>query len=188
MNKPCDECQLEPAQVTVKTIHHGEVHERHLCPSCTSKYTPGFTFHGAPSATVLPAQLLGALPPAVGGLSVALVPGGSETLACSACRYSIKQLQQTGKLGCPHCYESFQNSIQLVLRRSQGGATRHRGKQPARLSGQVVLERQLAALRAHRDEAVRAERYEEAAVLRDQIRALEQAALEVLKSRCEVVE
>jgi protein arginine kinase activator len=188
MNKHCDECKLETAQITVKSIHDGVATERHLCPSCTSKYAPGLSFQVAHPAVLLPSQLLGALAPIVHALPVALGPGGGEALACAACRYSIKQLQQTGKLGCPRCYESFAPHIQLILRRSQGGATRHRGKQPVRLQGQAVLERQLAALRARRDEAVKAERYEEAAVLRDQIRALEQAALEVLKSRCEIVE
>lgn len=53
-------------------------------------------------------------------------------------------------------------------------ATRHRGKVPSRGNETVLLRRDLKQLREQLNAAIQREAYEEAAVLRDRIRALEE--------------
>ena len=212
--KYCDDCKQQPAQVTVKIVQGTTTTERAVCPACMPTYTQGLQVWPAPppppmlplvggpwgvptsghplAGHPLPGHpqlgIAAHLPPGMvvpPGVPAVVVQPHAEVTACATCRYTIKQLQQSGKLGCPHCYQAFAPHIQLTLRRSQGGALSHSGKRPARQAGRQALERQIASLRARLEEAVRSERYEEAVVLRDQIRALVRAAEEVLAGRQE---
>jgi len=74
-------------------------------------------------------------------------------------------------LGCAECYESFEPRIDRILLQIHG-ASGHKGKRygksTPRRGGRAGLER----LRRELDAAVRAEQFEQAAVIRDEIRSL----------------
>ena len=48
---------------------------------------------------------------------------------CPVCGSRLSDFYKTGYLGCPHCYEEFNNEITATLRKFQGGIS-HVGKKP----------------------------------------------------------
>ena len=96
-----------------------------------------------------------------------------DTVTCQFCGLSFADFRETGRLGCPHCYSTFEPHLRGLLRRIHG-ATQHIGKiylppDPT----QSEREKRLEGLRRKLARAVDAEDFERAAELRDQIRALE---------------
>lgn len=161
----CDECHIRPATVKIQIVRQGQVVERALCPLCGQKYGPGLT---APLATPAPFALLNGLmgpPPEAPAL-----PGPAR---CNHCGYPFHQFQQTSMLGCAECYRSFSPQIEVILRRTQGGTVMHGGKNPGRKGGKTEQRQMLDTLRADLDLAVKEQRFEDAARLRDEIRARE---------------
>ena len=73
-----------------------------------------------------------------------------------------------GRLGCPRCYEVFRGDLMPLLQRIHEAQT-HRGRLPGRIVQPTAVaaeDRNLSDLRRRLEDAVRGERYEEAAQLR----------------------
>lgn len=104
-------------------------------------------------------------------------PQAKPLLQCPHCGYQFSAFQQSGRLGCPRCYESFQQVLQPLIASIHGNVEHVEGEAPAGPSPEGMTDppvsEPLAALRKRLKEAVRGERFEEAAKLRDEIHALE---------------
>ena len=101
-----------------------------------------------------------------------------QKLAVDFCGLSFAGFRESGRLGCPHCYATFEGHLRGLLRRIHG-ATQHIGKVylPPDPS-QSEREKRLEGLRRKLSRAVDSEDFERAAQLRDQIRALEPVGLD----------
>jgi protein arginine kinase activator len=123
----------------------------------------GFSFHN------LLGGLLGYEQPSLGGLT------GHQPQhdRCSTCGFSFQQFAQYGRFGCADCYTSFAKQLEPMIRRVHGGATTHTGKVPQRTGGLIKKRKELHGLRDQLQQKIQLEQFEEAAVLRDQIRELE---------------
>lgn len=96
---------------------------------------------------------------------------------CPKCSITWDRLRQDGRAGCSQCYEAFADQLHEVMKRVQH-APAHHGKKPRAAEKRRNRLEHLRARRDHRlemlnrrlEEAVRAEKYEEAAKLRDQIK------------------
>ena len=93
---------------------------------------------------------------------------------CPACGLTFAEFRSTGRLGCHHDYEHFRGNLRPLLEKIHG-RTQHQGRVPSRIGERLQREQQLASLQEALSEAVGKEDYEQAAELRDQIRALEGA-------------
>jgi protein arginine kinase activator len=85
----------------------------------------------------------------------------------------MRDFRTTGRLGCAHCYGTFERSLRELLRRVQGSA-KHVGRRyepppPSVLEGTASV----SELRERLRRAVENEEFELAAVLRDQIKSVE---------------
>lgn len=87
-------------------------------------------------------------------------------LTCPRCGLDYTRFTQSGRLGCPACYDAFQERL-LPLLRQFHQAEEHRGR-PARPDGNTI-----EALRAGIRRAIAHEDYESAARLRDQLKQQE---------------
>ena len=96
---------------------------------------------------------------------------------CEKCHMTFQQFLQNGKFGCAHCYKSFDSKLSSILKRLHGGNTVHQGKIPARMGGNLHLQKEMHQLREELQQIVSNEQFEEAANIRDQIRALEKKLL-----------
>ena len=162
----CKECGKRPATVHIKRVFNDKVEELHLCAQCAKERGELFV----PDPTVVLQNFLAGLAGTAQGQGA--LTQQPTTLVCSKCGFSYQTFLQTGRLGCPECYRHFAEPLQSLLRRIQGH-TAHVGKLPARSGGDVIRERQLEQLRQQLQQFVTEERYEDAATVRDQIRALE---------------
>jgi protein arginine kinase activator len=161
----CDNCGQNEAIIHLTNIEDNQAITRHLCEECAAEkgLPPGDTAANFPLTDFL--AKVGKSGPE------SAVPG-----PCPFCGLRFEQFKKTGRLGCPHCYVTFEANLQGLLRRLHGG-TQHLGKVylPPDL-GEGQEQERLAGLRHKLSKAVEREDFERAAELRDQIRTLEGAA------------
>lgn len=164
----CDSCGKEVATVHVTKVINNEKTEAHLCQECAREQgqmsfmtDPSSTFHNILAGLFDPETVMSGR------------PATRTRVRCENCGLSFGDFRRLGHLGCNHCYETFAQQLEPLIRRVQGN-TRHTGKVP-RVEGRehLVRERELEKLRKELAEAVAQEAYEKAAVIRDRIRELE---------------
>lgn len=167
----CEECGLRPASIRFAMVVNGEKQEKRLCPVCMAqmqKKMPGLNLGNL--AGVLSGMMAAKKAPARGHEQ----PPEDESykvLSCVNCGTTYEEFQKSGMVGCAECYKAFRAPIETLLTRVSGHQ-QHVGRTPATQG--AALSSKLAAdrLRQKLAQAVAAEEYEEAAALRDQIRAL----------------
>lgn len=104
--------------------------------------------------------------------------GGSDVRSCPFCQLTLKEFRDSGRMGCPECWSSFEGHLRGLLRRIHG-SHQHLGKvylSPDPSSSE--LKRRLSALRRKLQRAVELEDFERAAELRDEIHAMEPSSSE----------
>jgi protein arginine kinase activator len=158
-------CQFCGAAASVHLTDIIDQHQKelHLCEACARHH------HVWPEHQQdlnLPALLHLLL-----GQPVAPVTAEAARVRCPACGLSYLEFRQAGKLGCPHDYQAFGAELAPLLERLHR-ATRHAGKAP-RHPAAPARQADLAGLFRRLQEAVAAERFEDAARLRDLIRQKE---------------
>jgi len=94
------------------------------------------------------------------------------SVQCPSCAMTAGEFQKTGLLGCAECYTAFGESIQTLLKRIHGNV-KHHGKVPPKLSAKLQPARNLLALKQELQKCIDEENYEQAAVIRDQIKEAE---------------
>lgn len=164
----CDNCGNQEAEVHLTQIVDNEMTTVHLCASCAAD--KGLETGGGAKSLPLTDFLaqMGKGP---------TIEEGAAAGPCSYCGTTVDDFKRTGRLGCPHCYTTYEAQLRAILRRIHG-STQHLGKvyvPPAADAADRAA--RLAGLRHKLQRAVETEDFERAAELRDQIRDLE-AALE----------
>ena len=170
----CDRCKKNEAQVYYTEIINGEKTEQHLCEECAAEYT---SFHmGTPimNQELTLGNLLSTILGNYGG--TAQEKGNAQTeLHCDNCGMTYSEFMKTGRFGCENCYESFHTLLDKSIRSIQGADT-HTGKKPKKYevkTKDIINElSEIDKLSIQLQDAVEKEEFEEAARLRDQIRAL----------------
>ena len=158
----CQFCS-KPAVVHLTKIVNKKKQEMHLCDACARDKN---LIPDPPQELNVPAllQLV---------MSEAMTPARASAAdaVCPECGTPYAHFKAQGRLGCPHDYDAFRPLLEPLIERVQCNAVRHVGKVPRRHQRRVRRARR-AELDARLRAAVSAERYEEAAQLRDAIRAL----------------
>jgi len=157
----CDVCKKSEATVHLTQIIDGKVMKVDLCEACSK--SKGVQDVAAFSL----ADLL------VGLGSAEEIKGESlPGLKCPACGLSQEDFKKTGRLGCAVCWQTFEQGLGTLLK-AMHKSDHHVGKVPIKAAHTVALAEQIKALNEELRKAVKAENYEEAAHIRDQIRELE---------------
>ena len=160
----CERCQQNEATFFYEENVNGTKRSLRLCAACAAKMqaeSPAPAFGGFGS------HLLDGL----FGLSAAPVAEPRKT--CPGCNATWSALAKAGKAFCPQCYTAFADELEPSLRSLYGNHVRHTGRAPAGQRAAQERRDTLASLKKQLAEAIAAEKYEDAAQLRDQIRALE---------------
>jgi protein arginine kinase activator len=157
----CQACEKKPATVHFTEIKGADKTALHLCEDCAGQ--KGLT-HG----TLVP-PLLATL---VEGMQAAA--RGPE-MKCPKCGISFEEFRAKGRLGCPHDYEAFASELEPLVEKIHG-AKRHAGRVPEGAPAPTGRRDRLVSLRRELAQAVRDEKYEDAARLRDEIRQAEEKA------------
>jgi protein arginine kinase activator len=101
------------------------------------------------------------------------VPAPRHADACPGCGASLQDFRESGRLGCPECYRTFETPLRDLLRRLHG-STHHVGEryiERTTAGREPMLE--AAELRERLRVAVESENFELAAELRDRLRVIE---------------
>ena len=167
----CDKCGKKTATVYYKQVINGETHEEHLCEECAGDL---MNFGGITSFGQLDLNKLfsGAAPK-------------RSSRRCPGCGMTFAEYNSGDRLGCSRCYQTFEEELRPVIQRFHGGK-RHMGKvkmiQPGVGNGLFLDNPELAnqnyerlALQKQLSELIELEKFEEAAKVRDKIRALDEA-------------
>ena len=159
----CDNCHERDAVVNLTTIEDNVVRQLHLCEQCAAA-------RGVETSAAATKHPLGEFLQAVQQQSV---PASAEAGKCAFCGLTMKDFRDTGRMGCAHCYTTFESSMRELLRRVHGGP-RHIGR-AYRAPNERVLEKAgvLGELREKLRRAIEQEQFEAAAELRDRIKVLE---------------
>ena len=108
---------------------------------------------------------------------MAQVAGGPE-LKCPHCGFTQADFKKAGRLGCSECYVTFAEGLEGLLKTMHKG-TQHVGKVPHDLQQSRDLSDKLKALLKKLDKAVAEEDFEQAAVVRDEIKATKEKLSEI---------
>jgi protein arginine kinase activator len=163
----CDQCREREAVIHLTQIVNDQVTTLHLCEKCAAE--KGVDSPGAHAKTPL-GTLIGAM-----GKSPEQAPAPRSSDVCTRCGGTFQDFRETGRLGCPDCYRSFETPLRDLLRRLHG-STHHLGERYAEhepAATVVVDHEQAADLREQLRLAVETENFELAAELRDRLRVLE---------------
>lgn len=157
----CSKCKTNPATFFYTQSINGNESSVALCQHCaessgigTSTVSPLFSsFFGTPQRSTRDTQ--------------------KQSKKCSLCALTFNDILSMGKVGCPECYNTFREELKNTIR-SIHGTAKHAGLTPLG-NFEFKEEKQLSeeeVLRGKLNEAISAENYEEAAALRDKIKAL----------------
>lgn len=108
-------------------------------------------------------------------------------LKCKKCGLTYDEFINTGKFGCENCYNTFSDKIDYLVKNLHGSA-KHIGRKPKFIKeneSEVVKENKniveenkeeskLDKLKRELKEAIKDERYEDAAKIRDEIKKIEE--------------
>lgn len=156
----CDICD-KPATVHLTQILNNQAHKVDLCEDCAR--AKGFTDSNEFSL----ADLL---------VKASLNPEAQpDAGTCEQCGFTQADFKKTGRFGCPACYDAFRGLLEPMLEGMHKGVV-HTGKVPARALARKTLHDRLAKLELDLTDAVKTERFEDAARYRDEINQVKQAA------------
>ena len=162
----CEKCKKNPATTHIRKWVNGVQEEWILCSQCAKEM-------GYNQLSFFKGGLLGSL--FSGELSGKTADGA---LRCPCCGISFEEIAKSGEVGCAHCYEFFRTRLTPTIEKLHGKAG-HLGKIPRRKQEEqkpVEKEEKIHPLTKLKEDLARAienQEFEQAAVLRDQIKEME---------------
>ena len=178
----CDNCGKREANVRYSENINGRKKELNLCEECSHKLGIDQMDFSMPIDF---SNFFEGFMDNFGSSEFVPMLNELKTLKCNSCGYTFDDIANTGRLGCKDCYSVFEDRLDPILKRIQG-SNKHVGrigkiidskidnknarnieekvKQP--ISEKEKLENELK-------EAIKEERYEDAAKIRDEIKKLD---------------
>ena len=160
----CSNCGTKDANFHYKYMNNGRVTELHLCSDCAREL--GYVKDNDSIFNI--GNFLGDF---ISAPKVAQTH--SVAAKCPDCGTTYDFLRRSGFVGCDKCYEVFAKPVEMMLSKLQP-STIHKGKLSGTEGKKIERENTLKELKDALKRAVIDEKYEEAAVLRDKIKAYEE--------------
>jgi len=157
----CDRCN-RPAIVHQIIISGGKHREVHLCEAHANEA-------GIPNPGKQP---INKMLEKVGSIAT---PLQATSVSCPQCGATLSKIRQSALMGCPQCYDVFEQLARDMIERAQHGASHHTGRHPGEGPGDRARQHERQRLLQELDQAVRSEQYERAAELKHQLSILEHA-------------
>lgn len=180
----CQNCGENEANVRYTQIINGVKKEMALCEKCSKELgitDIDFDFN-------MPINLSSFLGEVFGNSEDSILPEFTKTkeLQCDQCGMTYDEFINTGKFGCSNCYNTFENKLNPILKNLQG-ANEHVGRKTrvtkTELEKSDIVNKkeekpkqktQLDTLKEDLKIAIKEERYEDAAKIRDEIKKIEE--------------
>lgn len=181
----CQNCGKNEANVRYTQIVNGNKIEMNLCENCARELGIDRSLHFDMAMDI---------PSFFGNFfheydDFNLLPSFQTKVqeSCDHCGMTYNDFVNTGRLGCIHCYDIFSDRLDPILKNIQG-SNRHIGRKGKVLDSSIVenMEKQkekvekqnkevnkIETLKRELKQAIKEEKYEDAAKLRDEINGLE---------------
>ena len=161
----CERCNEKEATVFFEQTYNGKTKSIHVCADCAAAIKKEGFFKSTPLgfSTDLFGDLFGFAAP---------VHAVSTAKKCEGCGATFATIRQQGKVCCPRCYTTFAEELAPTIRSLHGKVT-HTGRMPGAHQHTREKTTRLATLREELRDAIAAERFEDAARLRDEIKSME---------------
>lgn len=166
----CQNCGKKDATTHIKRIVNGERTEMYLCPNCADSMGYGdlFSDFGLFNMGNMFSNFLSDFPLAIGS--------NSKTVRCEKCGSSFDDIVRDGTIGCSNCYKIFYERLLPSIQRIHG-KSKHIGKVGISMGEDAQRINKVEVLKKDLEKAVEEQNYEQAAILRDQIKEVESEAL-----------
>lgn len=181
----CDNCGKREANVRYSENINGRKKELNLCEECSKKLGIGQIDFNMPIDF---SSFFEGFMDDFGAPEFMPILNEIKTLKCDSCGYTFDQIANTGRLGCKDCYDVFEDRLDPIIKRIQG-ANRHVGRigkiidekidskvEPKEQNKKQKEKTQVSEIEKLQEKlkiAIKEERYEEAAKIRDEIKKLQ---------------
>lgn len=180
----CDNCGKREANVRYSENINGKVRDLNLCEECSKKLgITGMDFNMPIDFSSFFGEFMEDF------TAPEFMPLFNEikSLKCNKCGYNFEDIVNTGKLGCGQCYDVFEEKLDPIIRKIQG-ANQHVGRIGKIIDNKIEKnmnsksnfnekeqskKSEIEKLQIKLKQAIKEEKYEEAAKIRDEIKALE---------------
>ncbi len=157
----CQNCNKKQATTFIKKNINGVITETALCSDCARKL----------NATQMPFSFGDFFSGFLSDFDPSPI-GMPDVKTCPLCGSTFADIAESGKVGCPKCYEVFEENLMPTVRRIHPG-TVHKGKKPGSASikidsGESETDR-IEALKNELNRCIEEQNFERAAELRDEI-------------------
>lgn len=163
----CEKCNLKPAKVHIIKIINGKKTSMNFCELCAKKYE-NIIIEASKTQNIN--NMISSLFDTIHGQTASTMKGNVHK--CTMCGLTLDGFRKSGRLGCPECYEIFKNNLDGILEKVQGQSI-HVGKIPQRTGGELKIKNKILNLKKQLEEKIKTEEFEDAAVIRDEIKELE---------------
>ena len=187
----CENCGKNEANVRYTENINGNVRELHLCEECSKKLGIGEMSFNMPIdfSDFLSGFMDGFMEP-----EFMPMINGIRSTKCKTCGTVFDDVLNTGILGCGDCFATFEDKLDPIIKKIQG-ANRHVGRLAKEIDNKKNSKREIVnketkeentdiknieqnqekieELQRKLKEAIKEERYEDAAKIRDEIKKLE---------------
>lgn len=161
----CQNCGKYEAIVDYTQVIDGNKLHLHLCDRCAKEMKIGMEFAF---------DIDDVFSTFFNGFPSMQISDKLDVIKCKTCNSTYNDFKNTGKLGCPDCYETFERELDNVLKRLHG-SNRHienNKKAKSKETEKTIIEK-IDDLKEQLKECIKTEEYEKAAKLRDKIKELE---------------
>ena len=181
----CDNCGKREANVRYSENINGKKRELNLCEECSHKLGIDQMDFSMPIDF---SNFFEGFMDNFGSTEFMPMIDELKELKCNSCGYTFDDIANTGRLGCKDCYEVFQDRLDPIIKRIQG-SNKHVGRIGKILDTKIenkMKDQNTKTINKENDsisqkekleiklkEAVKEERYEDAAKIRDEIKKID---------------
>lgn len=176
----CENCKKREANVRYSENINGVKKELHLCEECSRKLgiTDKMDFK---MPTLDFSNFFGSFLEDFSTPDFMPLLNEVKQVKCESCGSTFDDIINTGRYGCANCYDVFEDRMDPILKKLQG-ANRHNGRLGKISNNKVKYEEtektkksnsnknKLEELQEDLKKAIKEERYEDAAKIRDEIK------------------
>ena len=168
----CNDCGKNEATIHSINYINGEKSELHVCAECAKNHPElNFGFNSFGFNALEPTDLIKKF---FGLGNDSLIGQIANEIHCKTCNSTLSDFNKTGLFGCPDCYDTFAEEIIPVLQKTQP-AVSHKGNVPVnkeQAPEDKEKNEKLQSLQEELKKMISEEKYEEAAKIRDEIKAM----------------
>ena len=155
----CERCHKREAMIQVSISQNNQKNELFLCDTCAHELLQNnndtkHQHHHSLNKFILKSQ--------------------SEVKTCPTCGSTLQSIRDNGLFGCGDCYKTFSGEANQIINRAQLLKDSHTGKVPGSYEKCLKQEEKIEALEKKLEKLVKAQEFEEAAIIRDEIKALKE--------------